>query len=83
MRLLKQFFNGFKRGSIDFGYNLAQIINLILLSIVYFVGVGITSMIAKLFRKRFLDTKVSAKRKTYWEELNLKKKPMEKYYRQF
>jgi len=58
------------------------IINSILLTIVYLIGVGITSIIAKLFRKQFLDVKLS-KKDTYWCDLNLKSKPIEEYYRQF
>ena len=54
MKELKQFFKGFKKGMRNFGYNIALIINTLLLSLVYVVGVGFTSVIAKLFRKHFL-----------------------------
>ena len=36
MKGIKQFFKGFKKGMGNFGYNLALIINTILLAIVYF-----------------------------------------------
>jgi hypothetical protein len=66
----------------NFGYNIALIINTLLLSLVYVVGVGFTSVIAKLFRKHFLKIIIS-KKNSYWYDLNLKKKPIEEYYRQF
>jgi len=83
MILLKQFFMGFKKGFKDFDYNITIIFNSLFLSIAYILGVGITSIFAKLFKKHFLDTKISKKRKTYWQDLNLKKKPIDEYYRQF
>lgn len=83
MRKLKQFFKGFQRGLKEFGHNINMIINSALLSTVYLIGVGFTSIFAKLVGKHFLDTKISKKRKTYWSDLNLKKKLIEEYYRQF
>jgi len=83
MRALKQFFRGFREGSKDFGHSISIIINSILLSIVYLVGVGITSLIAKIFNKHFLDTKISKEKESYWLDLNLKKKSLEEYYKQF
>ena len=80
---LKQFLKGFKLGMEEFGSNIAIIINSILISIVYLIGVGFTSIIAKLSGKHFLETKTSIKKKSYWSELNLKKKPIGDYYRQF
>ena len=79
---LKQFFKGVKRGMKEFGNGIAIIINSILLTIVYFIGVGVTSLIAKALGKHFLETKMS-KKGSYWHDLNLKKKPVEEYYRQF
>lgn len=83
MIALKQFFRGFKKGVKNFGHSISIIINSVLLSLVYLIGVGITSIFAKLFGKHFLDTKISKKKETYWSDLNLKKRPIEKYYRQF
>jgi len=53
-----------------------------LMAIVYFIGVGFTSIIAKIFRKHFLNIHKTNK-KSYWSRLNLKKKPIQDYYRQF
>jgi len=82
MGIFKKFYIGFKKGNGEFGHNIALIVNTILLSFVYIVGVGLTSLIAKMFRKDFLEIKKS-KKKTYWSDLNLKKKSINEYYRQF
>lgn len=74
---------GLKAGQKKFGEDIAQIINFILLTIVYFIGVGLTSIFAKIFRKSFLELKIDKKAGSYWEELNLDKKKMEDYYKQF
>ncbi len=78
---IKQIFDEFMEGSKMFGEFISAIINLILLSFVYFIGVGLTSIVAKIFRKRFIDNKPS--KKSYWKELNLATHPFEEYYRQF
>lgn len=56
-------------------------INTVLLSIVYFLGIGFVSIIAKIFRKKFLDLTVDKAKKTYWNDVE--KKSLEDYYRQF
>lgn len=78
-----EFLKGFRGGMRNFGQNLVGIVNLIPLLIIYIIGVGVTSILAKLFRKRFLETRPSKKRKTYWSDLGLKTKQIESYYRQF
>jgi len=83
MNEIKKFSKGFAEGFKDFGNNISIIVNSVLLLIVYILGVGITSLIAKIFGKHFLEMKLSKKEKTYWSDLNLKKKPIEEYYRQF
>ena len=57
--------------------NVAIIANSFIFLIVYIIGVGITSIVAKIFGKSFLDMKLSKKKKSYWSELNLKKQPIE------
>jgi len=81
MRKLKHFFNGFQKGVKSFGDNISTIINFILLSIVYLIGFGLTSITAKIFGKHFLDIK--KKKGSYWYDLNLKNKSIKEYYRQF
>ena len=72
MRKLKQFFKGFQKGIKKFSDNISTIINFLLLSIVYLIGVGLTSITAKIFGKHFLDTK--KKKDSYWHNLKLKNK---------
>lgn len=81
MEKIKLFFKGFAKGFKDFGNSITNIINFVLLFIVYFVGVGITSLVATIAGKHFLETK--KKKDTYWVKLDLGKKKFEEYYRQF
>ena len=83
MNILKQFYEGFMSGIKSFGHDIYITINSALLLIVYLLGVGFTSLFAKILKKHFLDTKISKGVKSYWSDLDLKKKPLEKYYRQF
>jgi len=78
---LKQMVDDFMEGSKMFGKYISAIINLLLLSIVYFIGFGLTSIFAKVFGKNFIDDKI--KKESYWEELNLTTQPFNEYYRQF
>lgn len=81
MNKIREFISGFKKGTTSFGENLATIVNSVLLTFVYLVGIGLTSLAAKLFKKSFLD--LEPKKDSYWTDLNLGKKPTEEYYRQF
>ena len=83
MDSIKIFFRGLKRGMSNFGSGISLIINSIILGIIYILVVGITSLIAKLSKKHFLDLEISLEKKSYWTELNLNKKPTEEYYKQF
>lgn len=76
------FVKGFVTGFKNFGHKVTNTINFILLLPVYFVGVGITSLTAKLSKKKFLDLDQKGQ-KTYWKERNLEKQPLENYYKQF
>ncbi len=78
---MKQFMNGIRQGFGDFGHTIATIVNTVLLFIVYIIGAGLTSIIAKIFGKRFMKT--SLHKKSYWTDLNLKKEKMDNYYRQY
>lgn len=79
----EEFFNGLKNGQKLFGEDITQIINFILLTIVYFIGVGLTSIVAKLVGKSFLELEIDKTKESYWEELNLSKTELNEYYRQF
>ena len=81
--MIGKFIKGFKEGQKEFGDAIAAIINSILLTIVYVFGVGITSIFARLFGKKFLDADIDKNVKTYWQDLDIKTNKMEEYYRQF
>jgi hypothetical protein len=76
---MNQFLNGMR----DFGENIIIIVNSLLLLIAYIIGVGISALFSKIFKKKFLDLKPDKKIKSYWENLNLKKEKIDNYYRQF
>ena len=77
------FFNDILKGQKMFGEDISQIVNFLLLTITYFLGVGLTSVLAKIFGKHFLKLKIDEEEDSYWTELNLTKKPIGEYYRQF
>lgn len=60
----------------------SSIVNLVLLSLVYCIGIGSVSIISKIFGKHFLELKKQNK-KSNWHEHKLEKQPLEKYYRTF
>jgi len=76
-KILKEFKEGIKL----FGETIAIIFNSILLTIVYFLGVGLTSIVAKIFGKKFINKNLNSE--TYWEELDITTTKFEDYYRQF
>jgi len=78
-----EFFKDLKKGQKEFGDDISQIINFILLTIAYLFGIGLTSVFAKISGKHFLELKKEENIESYWSDLNLIKKPMKEYYRQF
>ena len=77
------FFKGIRKGMERFGLDIATLVNTIFLIPVYFIGVGFTSMLARITGKRFLELKLNKKMKSYYNNLNIKKRPLDEYYRQF
>ncbi len=77
------YLKGLKKGMHLFGKSISICVNTALLFAVYIVGAGITSIIAKMSGKRFLDKRLSKDEDTYWSDIDLKKKPIDEYYRQF
>ncbi|MFA5889085.1 MAG: hypothetical protein WCW47_02290 [Candidatus Paceibacterota bacterium] len=77
------FFIGFKNGMNAFGQHVGRVVNTTLLFFVYILAVGPTFFIAKLTQKHFLKLSLDKDTETYWENLNLSKKSIEKYYKQF
>ncbi len=66
----------------QFGKVMSNIVNFILLALVYFVAIGLVSVIMKIFGKHFLELKKQNK-KSNWQEHKVTKEPIEKYHRMF
>lgn len=77
------FSSGFGKGMKDFGLTLSVLVNSILLLFAYLLGIGLTTLIAKITGKHFLELKLDKETKSYWSDLNLKRKQIKEYYRQF
>jgi hypothetical protein len=77
-----KFWQGFGKGMKDFGELIGTLVNTVLLMVVYIVGVGITAILAKIVSKNFLEKKKKGS-ETYWNDLDIKTKPIKEYYRQF
>lgn len=75
------FWHGFGSGMKTFGETLSTIVNSVLLLFVYLVGVGITSIFAKISNKSFLQTNLDEE--SYWDDLDINEKTIEECYRQF
>lgn len=71
---------GIKEGFVQFVKDVNFLIVVILLIIIYFFGIGLTFVFSKLFGKSFLQT---SKKGVNWEDLNLKEKNIEEFYKQF
>jgi hypothetical protein len=83
MVAMRHFFAGVRQGMKAFGETVATIVNSLLLSIVYFIGVGITWLFLRLGKKELMDLRLDAKAKTYWKELDIKTRKRDLHYRQF
>ncbi len=59
------------------------IINGMLLTVVYVVGIGLTAVVAKLFGKHFLETKIDDVTVTYWNDFESAVSIKKSIYRQF
>ncbi|HIG96624.1 TPA: hypothetical protein HA249_07120 [Candidatus Woesearchaeota archaeon] len=77
------FFVGTQEGIKSFGESIQTLVNTILLTIVYLGGVGTAWLMCKISGRTFFTGKPQQEAKTYWEPLDLKKKPIEEYRRQF
>lgn len=83
MNQFRQFLKGFIKGFKDFGENMADLINMLILLLVYVLGVGLSALLVRFLRKDLLDRAPSLAKKTYWVPLDLKQNEVENYYRQF
>ncbi len=79
----KIFFNQVKKGFHDGGTLIGIVVNTVFLSVIYIIAVGLTSLISRIKKKKFIDDSIDESAKTYWVPLNLGKKKKEEYHRQF
>ena len=75
-----KFFKGLKAGFGTIPHFVSKVVNFILLSIVYLVGLGPVAIIGKLTGKSYLDLKKSG---STWVDRSKDKKNEEDIYRQF
>ena len=80
--MLKKIWGAVKKALEPFSNVMNNIINFILLSVVYFAGIGVVSVCAKIFGNHFLELK-KQNRKSGWRPHKLGKEALEKYYRTF
>ncbi len=80
--IIKQFFMGIKDGFEGFAAIIMAVINLFLLAIVYFFGIGPVAIVAKIRRKHFLELG-KEKKDSYWIKKETKKQEIEDYYRMY
>lgn len=74
---------GFSEGFREFGHTTSTLTNTILLAMVYCLGIGITSLFARITKKQFLDLYPDPKRSSYWSDTNLGESSIDRYYQQF
>ena len=77
---LKEFASGFVSGFKSFSHSISAAVNIAVLTVVYFIGVGIVAIFARIMGKKFLPIE---KKSSYWVERNLKKQRLEEYKRSF
>ena len=83
MGKIQLLFSGIYTGLGKFGSIVSSIINLIFLFIVFVLGIGVVSLIAKLVGKKFLTIKMDKKLNTYWQDTIMTKRKKEDYYKPF
>ncbi|HPL95313.1 MAG TPA: hypothetical protein PLF15_00830 [bacterium] len=77
--LWPEFLSGFKQ----FSGHITILINTVLLFFAYIIGVGFSSIFAKIAGKNFLTLNIDSNKKTHWSKLNLTKKEFNEYLKQF
>lgn len=60
-----------------------DMVNFIILSAVYFLGIGLTSVFAKIKKKHFLELKKDNQSDSYWKKLDLNSQKEEDFLNQF
>ena len=58
------------------------VVSAILLTLVYFVVIGLAAMVGMIFRRDFIDSKKKGP-DTYWKDADFSGSDIKKYYRQY
>lgn len=77
------FFTEFYKGMQLFGNKISMIINNSLLIFVYILGIGTTSIIAKLFGKYFLKLHIEKEIHSYWNDSQMTEKKESEFLKQY
>lgn len=82
VKMIKDLFSYIKEGSKYFGEDISSIINSILLTFVYFFGVGITRIFIIFKKEKLIELNIDYKKPSYWEPIRINQKE-DDFYRQF
>lgn len=78
----KPFCKGLKEGFEIVGKMIANIINTVLLLVIYFVGIGLAALFVKLAGQDLMPLE-NKDAKSYYSEKNIEKGKIDDYYNQF
>ena len=82
MEKTKLFLNGFVHGFGVIGRIVAEIINLVLLCVIYFVGVGTATLLTKISGTKLICLN-NKSAKSYYKTQKIGKEKLEECYKQF
>ncbi|RPI04146.1 MAG: hypothetical protein EHM64_10875 [Ignavibacteriae bacterium] len=80
---MKKIFSAMKRIWMLFAQKLGKINSILLLSIVYFVIIGIMSLVVRILRKDLLHKKIDPVRTSYWQNRPSSEPTLERHKFQF
>jgi len=72
-----------REGAAEFGEAIGKMVSFVLLSVIYVVAVGLTSLIGKLVGKVFVEMNIVRTRTSYWEDVDISTDKYERYLRQY
>lgn len=82
--IIKAIFEPIRKVLEPVGKFVQSIVNFFLFAIVYFLAIGMVSLISKhIFKKKFLDLHEDRRQKSYWKSKDLGTEEMRRYYRMY
>lgn len=73
-RYISTIIEGLKEGQALFRDTVSTVINTILLTLAYFIGIPLSLLFSLLKKEQLLDLRSDVESKSFWSELNLEKK---------